>query len=330
MTVECPLPRTHKRLADVYALWQEVLLAYPDPETFRRRLNSLIQETRNVTFRLQAEKHGIPDFDPWYADWRRRMESVEEMKWAVEMRNQVVKQGDLETRSLARVSLYAEWDNPPAKEIELPPMIGPHQIAEKLKHTGIPPELLRDAIAVVERRWVVDSLPSREVLDALADCYSVLYELVEEAHGRCGAALEQDAVEVGRPTWTKDEKRQDRPSNMALFEEVRTARLRLATGEWLRVERENMRDRGAGDGHACPALIGYLERLPVRDAPAVSALELVLAMQHAASPEPEVCVARLPLFHGRTPPPLDCSAPGGVPRTLPIARGRRLAASRRS
>ena len=198
---------------------------------------------------LQAEKHAFLDFDSWYPQWQARMAGVEVLRWALEMRNQVVKRGDLETRSIARVSMLAMWDNPPAVELPVPPMVGPASIAQLLKGTGIPKELLKDAVAVVERRWVIDSLPDREVLDALAECYGVLHQLVVEAHHRLGVTMAADNVEANWPTWSEDNVGDrpaggseddvgDRPAGMLMSQEVRTARLRLATQEWLTFERE--------------------------------------------------------------------------------------------
>ncbi len=237
--IECPIPRTHRRLGDVYAIWHEALGAYPDPEEFRLKLNNLLQETRNVTWVLQAEKHAIADFDSWYPEWRARMASVSVMRWALEMRNHVVKKGDLAARSIARVSMLAAWDNPPAAEIAVPPMVGPDSIASRLRAAGIPPEFARDAVAVVERRWVVDSLPEREVLDALAECYVMLYQLVLEAHDRLGVVMTTDSIEAKRRTWSEDALLKDRPAGMVMSQEVRTARLKLATREWLRLEHED-------------------------------------------------------------------------------------------
>jgi hypothetical protein len=52
------------------------------------------------------------------------------------------------------------------------------------------------------------------------------------------------------------------------------------------------------------------ERLAIGDTPAVAALELVLAMQHPASPEPEMGVTRSPILHVQnTSYPLIGSAP---------------------
>ena len=233
----CPIPRTHRRLGDVFAIWSEALASYPDPEDFRRKVNSLLQESRAVTWRLQNDKHVIPDFDSWYAPWVRRMKDSEVMSWAESMRTHVVHTGDLEARSVARVSVLAAWDSPAAKEIEVPPMLGPAAIAELVRHhTKIPAELLKDAVAIVERRWVVDSLPHREILEALADCYVLLHELVAEAHQRCGASMTGDSIEAVSPTWPSDEMKQDRPSVMVLSEEVRTTRLQLATGERITAE----------------------------------------------------------------------------------------------
>src|SRR5581483_769135 len=134
-------------------------------------------------------------FDTWYPQWRARMAGIDVLKWSLEMRNHVVKKGDLKSRSIARVSLLAVWDNPPAAEIAVPPMVGPAMIAQLLKMTGIPKQLLKEAVAIVERRWVVDSLPDREVLDALAECYVELHQLVLEAHDRIGVTMATDSVE---------------------------------------------------------------------------------------------------------------------------------------
>jgi hypothetical protein len=235
--VPCPIPKAHGRLADMYAIWHETLAVYPEPDAFRRRFNNLLQETRNVTFMLQTEKHVIPEFDAWYERWRAVMGATEVLKWSLDMRNQVVKRGDLEARSIARVSVLAAWDNPPAKEIEVPSKLGPEAIAQHLKHTGIPEEFLPDAVAIVERRWVVASLPEREALDALAECYQVLYDLVSEAHDLCGVPMADDKIEAARPTWTEHDRGRGRPAGMELSDELRTARLRLATGEWVSMER---------------------------------------------------------------------------------------------
>jgi hypothetical protein len=51
---------------------------------------------------LQKEHVAVPDFEPCYAGWQERMKADPVMRWLVDARNQIVKRGDLETRSTAR------------------------------------------------------------------------------------------------------------------------------------------------------------------------------------------------------------------------------------
>lgn len=62
---KCPLPATHRRLAEAHLLWHQTLDNYQDPDAFRANLNATIQALRNVTFAIQSEKHAIAIFDEW-------------------------------------------------------------------------------------------------------------------------------------------------------------------------------------------------------------------------------------------------------------------------
>jgi hypothetical protein len=161
--------------------------AYDDPEGFRISLNATIQTLRNVTFVLQKEHRGIPNFETWYAAWRDRMKADEVLRWSVEARNSVVKQGDLETTSQARVSLIAGWGhNLPVAEFEVPPMLPTEVIADLFATKLLPPELQKLAVLVVERRWVAKTLPNWELIDALAHCFGILAAVVFDAHAQAG------------------------------------------------------------------------------------------------------------------------------------------------
>jgi hypothetical protein len=62
----CPIPKTHRRIAEAHLLWHQAMDAYHDSSTFLANLNSTIQALRNVTFVLQSEKKKIPNFEQWY------------------------------------------------------------------------------------------------------------------------------------------------------------------------------------------------------------------------------------------------------------------------
>jgi hypothetical protein len=71
------------------------------------------------------------------------------MRWLVDARNQIVKRGDLETRSTARALIRSYG-----------------------------------AIALTESRRLTKDLPDRELLEARAHCYGILSVIVAEAHER--------------------------------------------------------------------------------------------------------------------------------------------------
>jgi hypothetical protein len=180
----CPIPDTHRRLASAHRLWHQTTKLYPNPEGFRTNLNSTIQELRNVTFILQKEKQKIPNFDAWYAPHQARMKSDTLMKWLVEMRNRVVKQGDLETNSRAVARLVDAYFDRGADTVEVPPTASAAELATILAAQASP--WFRHGYVEVERRWEVRELPERELLDALAECYSVLAVIVDDAHRAAG------------------------------------------------------------------------------------------------------------------------------------------------
>ena len=97
----CPIPATHRRLAEAHLLWHQALSKYQEPDAFRANLNATIQALRNVTFALQSEKHSIANFDEWYGGWRTRLAADPNAMWLIDARNVVVKQGDLEITSTA-------------------------------------------------------------------------------------------------------------------------------------------------------------------------------------------------------------------------------------
>lgn len=174
---DCPIPNSHRRLLEAHTLWHAAEQAYANEDLFRIHLNSVIQALRNTTWVLQNEKRAIPEFPAWYGSWQERVQADGAMRWLVEARNEVVKQGDLVTKSTARVGIIASWlDNRVLGETEVRAVLGPRDvaaaIAADMKNAGQSAELERakreDAAIVVERRWVVDTMPDRELLELLA------------------------------------------------------------------------------------------------------------------------------------------------------------------
>src|SRR5258707_1159366 len=105
----CRIAAADRRLRDAYEHWRRMERSYFDPYEFRLNLNSFVQDARNVSFILQKSKDRIPDFDSWYGRWQERMRGDAVMRWAVEARNRVTKQDDLEAGSRSVVTFTADW-----------------------------------------------------------------------------------------------------------------------------------------------------------------------------------------------------------------------------
>jgi hypothetical protein len=187
----CPLPKTHRRLVEAHVLWHQSLEQYHQPDLFQANLNATIQALRNITFILQSEKHSFSQFEDWYKHWQERMKADPILRWLIEARNTVVKQGDLETSSMAVVKLVT-WKDDVLVEMAIPPDTPPSLILrniplfELVSNTHLPGGDLKHAAIVIERRWSVSDLAGREILDALAQAYGLLSDLVLDAHIKVG------------------------------------------------------------------------------------------------------------------------------------------------
>jgi hypothetical protein len=183
----CPLPKTHRRFIEAHLLWHQTLDQYQQPELFQANLNATIQALRNITFILQSEKHSFNQFEDWYGPWQERMRADPVLMWLKDARNSVVKQGDLETTSTAIVRLVT-WRDDVLIEFSIPPgapsslIFRNLPLLELVNNTHLPPSDLKSAVIVIERRWSAPGLNGREILEALAQAYGLLSDVVLDAH----------------------------------------------------------------------------------------------------------------------------------------------------
>ena len=94
-------------MEDAHRLWHHALESYFDPEAFRVALQNCIQTLRTVTWLLQNNKRHIPNFDAWYSAWQDKMRADNVMRWLVNSRNKIEKQGDLGTHSMTSCQRYS-------------------------------------------------------------------------------------------------------------------------------------------------------------------------------------------------------------------------------
>lgn len=264
----CPIPNTHTRLHHVHRLWHQTQASYPDPEGFCTNLNATLEALRSITFVLQKEQRAIENFASWYDEWQGRLKQDSLMRWLVEARNKVEKQGDLETFSTARVSILASWDGPQVlSDLKVNPLTSPHAIAEQLDFSQLPPQIRKEGVAVIERRWVASDLPENELLDLLAHGYGTLSTLIADAHSRAGFIMRTFSAEAhGKPVRT--EHLGGRLPCMAVSAKMRTARFHLAEKAFMTsVEQSVTVDPKSGEEAAARyrASRGSLARRPEED-----------------------------------------------------------------
>ncbi|MFZ2639804.1 MAG: hypothetical protein WA117_02365 [Verrucomicrobiia bacterium] len=223
----CPLSQVEQRLKDAAQLWKKASEQYFDPDEFRVTIQSCIQAFRTVTWILQNSKDSITDFECWYGKWQETMRHDETMRWLVEARNRIEKQGDLITKSTLKVTLSGSWyDNRPY-EAELPPSASTNRICSLIRSQL--PETLANApegLLCAERRWVDSELPQVEILEALCHCYSVLQEISVDAHRHLKAGQDM-SCEFNKKLMNTN---LALPAFMLNADEVRTTWLKLKDG----------------------------------------------------------------------------------------------------
>lgn len=177
------------RLAQMRQLWEQAAENYFEPLGFRLALQNCVTTSRTVTFILQSNKSSIDGFDEWYSAFQERWRQDPIMRWAVEARNTIEKQGDLEMFSQARATIVASYvgsvgtDWVPQALFKSPQEI---LLSVPSKYRQIQ-QVHEHGTLIIERRWVINTLPEHEVLSALAHVYKELTMLVNDLRARTGS-----------------------------------------------------------------------------------------------------------------------------------------------
>lgn len=183
----CPLGAVDKRLGDAHLLWHQAERAYFDPDGFRLAVQNTIQTLRTVTFILQKNKRAIPGFEAWYANWQERLRADPLMRWIHDTRNKIEKEGDLEAESLIRAEILASYlDEGPRTEVPAGLFEGVEGLLRRIPDGAIGEHVRRHGVLRIQRRWVENTLPRHELLDALAIGYGKMSEVVYDAHKQIG------------------------------------------------------------------------------------------------------------------------------------------------
>ncbi len=169
-----------RRLRDLGQLLTNCGATYFDPEIFRLNTNQFLQTSRTVTFIVQRNKTSIPDFDAWYqrnilTPWA----TDPVMTWAKDSRNVIEKEGDLDLHSSVRVTLlfsYLSFQDIVLTNARRELLAADVKRLIRFARTKLPTGVSADAALKLERRWVANSLPERELVYAMTYVYARLYE----------------------------------------------------------------------------------------------------------------------------------------------------------
>jgi len=177
-----PLDPAFRRLHDAHRQWHLAEIGYFEPEEFRLALHSCIQTMRSVTFVLQSNKRNLTNFEEWYAPQQENMRRDIILRWLVEARNHIEKQGDLETFSQIRADIIASYfDNLRITTVEGRLFDDMKELFQKVPPCYLVGQIFENGALRIRRRWVANSLPDYELLDALAYAYGKLSLLLTAA-----------------------------------------------------------------------------------------------------------------------------------------------------
>lgn len=169
------------RLLQMRQLWDDAAASYFDPARFQLNLQNCITVSRTVTFILQSNKSEMNGFDGWYEDHVNRWRADPIMSWARDARNSIEKQGDLETRSQVRATIIASYlDGQETRWMPQALFSSPEQIYRAIPARFFIPHIVEHGSLLIERRWVANTLPDTEVLEALAHVYEQLADLLHD------------------------------------------------------------------------------------------------------------------------------------------------------
>jgi len=105
------------------------------------------------------------------------------MVWMRDARNIIEKEGDLEAHSFVRAEIVASYlDNGPRVEVPAKLWDAPLQLVKGVPQGAVGDHIRKDGILRIQRRWVENTLPDHDLLDAVAVAYGRLSVLVSGAH----------------------------------------------------------------------------------------------------------------------------------------------------
>jgi hypothetical protein len=152
------------------------------------------------------------------------------MVWMRDARNRIEKEGDLEALSFVRAEIIASYlDAGPRIEVPAKLSDAPLKLVKSIPQDAIGDHIRKDGVVRIERRWVENTLPDYELLDAVAIAFGRLSELVDDAHRQVGLPKPQATHMPTGQAYPEGERRGRLPC-MIGHADARTLDVWLATG----------------------------------------------------------------------------------------------------
>ena len=253
----CPVSNSHKRLEDAHSYWHDALAHYGDSNDFERHLNSCLQEMRNFSFLFQSEISGNSIAEAWYEEWRRKFKLEPLLAWLNDSRVTVVHRENLLLHSTAHVRIISTYSDAarelteaisgssgtaeakpnPAMDYLVDPTLATAKVVEEILARNLPRSIVEQSTVSIERTWVADSLPDKELLWALSFCFGLYMQFMDQAHLFFASEMSECNIATSRAHRLESVRIAEagaRPACMVTTRSLRTLSVRLADGVVLR------------------------------------------------------------------------------------------------
>ena len=203
-----------------------------------------------VTFIIQSNRDLIPDFTPWYQEWQDRLRADRLMRWMVNARNTIEKRGDLEAHSYVSAEISASYlREGPAIQVPAELWDAPLELQRRIPDNDLGEHIRNNGTLRIKRRWIENTLPDFELLDAVAIAYGRLSELVDDAHRQAGLSIPETINESTGRVYPKNF-RNGRLPCMIMHEEARARNIDLRDGRPVDIVVETVHfDPDAAEAH---------------------------------------------------------------------------------
>ena len=280
----CPFETAENRLREAHRAWHECANHYNSREDFRDSLNAALQALRNITFAVQSAKANIPDFDEWYKAEQAKMKADPVLKWSLDARNTIVKQGDLDVHSKLQVQVIPDyeaearsfttehlaWDEllkggakSTARTVtDAPIQYTLEQVLEELATVDMPDAMKKRTTVLFEHSWVDSGLPEYELLALLAYIFGQLNSLLGRGHDVLEGSLTEGPVFAAQQEAAGNVLHDGRRPCMETTRDYRVSRRRLADGSEVKEFKNWSVDYDARSASEAIETYGHLPKMP--------------------------------------------------------------------